>query len=382
MASPAWPRLFRTTAFKLTAIFLAVFTVFAAFLIGYIARNTSEILKAQMADAVDAELQSIELQYARGGANWLARVVELRSAPARRQPLFRHRSERQAHRRQRRDRFPPTILEQSQDAPQIVPYMWRDEQGSEPHSALVRVFAFPDGVHALVGRDVSERDALVGLVRRSLVVTAALMVALGLIAWTFVSRRVLKRIDSIAETSNRFVAGDLSGRLEVTGTGDEFDRLAESLNAHALAHRAADARPEAGLRQHRARFEDAADAHAQPRGARSDDWPFGARLPRGAARDDRRSRPAHPHLQRAASHRARGGRLVRHGVRDFRRDRRRPRRGGALRAGGRGGGRCAAIQGMRAGHRARAPRADQPGACESRRQCRQIRRRGQQRRRR
>ena len=44
------------------------------------------------------------------------------------------------------------------------------------------------------------------------------------------SRRVLKRIDSIAETSQRIMAGDLSGRLEVTGTGDEFDRLAESLN--------------------------------------------------------------------------------------------------------------------------------------------------------
>ena len=56
------------------------------------------------------------------------------------------------------------------------------------------------------------------------------MLALGLVAWIFVSRRVLKRIDSIAETSQRIVAGDLSGRLEVTGTGDEFDRLAESLN--------------------------------------------------------------------------------------------------------------------------------------------------------
>ncbi len=230
MPSPAWPRLFRTTAFKLTAIFLAVFTVFAAFLIGYIARNTSEILKAQMADAVDAELQSIELQYARGGADWLARVVELRSA----QPgasLYFITDPNGKRIAGNVESVPADILEESKDAPQIVPYMWRNEQGSEPHSALVRVVAFPDGVHALVGRDVSERDALVGLVRRSLVLTAALMVALGLIAWTFVSRRVLKRIDSIAETSNRFVAGDLSGRLEVTGTGDEFDRLAESLNA-------------------------------------------------------------------------------------------------------------------------------------------------------
>ncbi len=229
MANPGWLRLFRTTAFKLTAIFLAVFTVFAAFLIGYIAHNTSEILKAQMADAVDAELQSIELQYERGGADWLTRVVELRSAQPGASLYFI--TDPDGNRIAGNvETVPPEILQDSQGAPQIVRYMWRNEQGAEPHSALVRAFTFPDGVHALVGRDVSERDALVGLVRRSLVLTAALMVALGLIAWTFVSRRVLKRIDSIAESSNRFVAGDLSGRLEVTGTGDEFDRLAESLN--------------------------------------------------------------------------------------------------------------------------------------------------------
>ncbi len=230
MASPGWTRLFRTTAFKLTAIFLAVFTVFAAFLIGYIARNTSEILKTQMVDSVEAELQSIELQYARGGPAWLARVVELRSAQPGASLYFVTDAEG--------DRIagnvetvPASILKSSQSAFQVVPYMWRDEQGSKPHSALVRVFEFPDGVRVLVGRDVSEREALVGLVRRSLILTAALMVALGLLSWIFVSRRVLKRIDAITESSQRFVEGDLSGRLEVTGTGDEFDRLAESLNA-------------------------------------------------------------------------------------------------------------------------------------------------------
>jgi signal transduction histidine kinase len=213
----------------LTAIFLAVFTVFAAFLIGYIARNTSDILKAQMAAAVEAELQSIGLQYQRGGTEWLVRVVALRSAQPGASLYFVTDAEG--------DRIagnveavPAEILEQSDGEPQVVPYTWRDEKGSQSHSALVRVFEFPDGVRVLVGRDVSEREAIVGLVQRSLLLTAGLMLALGLISWTFVSRRVLKRIDSIAETSNRFVAGDLSGRLEVTGTGDEFDRLAESLN--------------------------------------------------------------------------------------------------------------------------------------------------------
>ena len=57
------------------------------------------------------------------------------------------------------------------------------------------------------------------------------MIGLALVSWFFVSRRVLKRIDSVSATSRRIMAGDLSGRLEVTGTGDEFDRLADSLNA-------------------------------------------------------------------------------------------------------------------------------------------------------
>jgi signal transduction histidine kinase len=126
---------------------------------------------------------------------------------------------------------PATILDQTDATAQVVPYMSRSEDGlPKAHTALVKVAQLSDGARVLVGRDVSEREALVGVVQRSLLWTLALMVVLGLAAWLFVSRRVLKRIDSIADSSNRIVAGDLSGRLEVTGTGDEFDRLAESLN--------------------------------------------------------------------------------------------------------------------------------------------------------
>ncbi len=49
MPSPRPFRLFRTTAFKLSAIFLAVFTIFAVFLIGTIARNMSASWRARAA---------------------------------------------------------------------------------------------------------------------------------------------------------------------------------------------------------------------------------------------------------------------------------------------------------------------------------------------
>jgi signal transduction histidine kinase len=223
-------RLFRTTGFRLTAIFLVVFSIFAAFLIGYIARNTTAILQTQMRQAVDAELRTLYGQFQRGGIPQVARVVALRS----RQPdasLYLVTDSAGEKIAGNVEAVPPNVLDGASSEPQVVPYMWLDEEGSQRrYAALVRVAELPDGFRVLVGRDVSESEALVGVVRRALILTAALMVALGLVAWMFVSRRVLKRIDSITDTSRRIVAGDLSGRLEVTGTGDEFDRLAESLN--------------------------------------------------------------------------------------------------------------------------------------------------------
>jgi signal transduction histidine kinase len=229
MASPRL-RPFRTTAFRLSAIYLAVFTIFAAFLIGYFARNTSALLHAQMQEALDAELDGMAEQYNRGGIVRLARFIEVRSKqPGAAIYLVADSAGRKIAGNV--EAVPPAVLTRDDVSPQVVPYLRieEDDPGMR-HAALVRAVALPDGFRILVGRDVSESEEIVTIVRRSLILTAALMVVLGMVSWLFVSRRVLKRIDSIAETSRRIVAGDLSDRLEVTGTGDEFDRLADSLN--------------------------------------------------------------------------------------------------------------------------------------------------------
>jgi signal transduction histidine kinase len=54
---------------------------------------------------------------------------------------------------------------------------------------------------------------------------------LGLGGGIFVARRVLWRIDAMTGTTQRIMAGDLSGRLPVGRSGDELDRLAGNLNA-------------------------------------------------------------------------------------------------------------------------------------------------------
>ena len=80
-------KLFRTTTFKLTLVYLTVFGLFAAFLLGYFALNTRRLIDEQIADIVNAEITGLTEQYRLGGIGQLVLVVNAR-APSRLQPLF------------------------------------------------------------------------------------------------------------------------------------------------------------------------------------------------------------------------------------------------------------------------------------------------------
>jgi hypothetical protein len=56
------------------------------------------------------------------------------------------------------------------------------------------------------------------------------VIVLGIAGGLFVTRRVLRRVDAMTETTRSIMGGDLGERLPVAGTGDELDRLAENLN--------------------------------------------------------------------------------------------------------------------------------------------------------
>jgi signal transduction histidine kinase len=110
-------------------------------------------------------------------------------------------------------------------------YRRLEEQDSADHRALVRVTELPGGFRLLVGRDLEERRRLFGIVAKAAQWSLLIVVVLGLGGGVFVARRVLRRIDAMTGTTQRIMAGDLSGRLPVGRSGDELDRLAENLNA-------------------------------------------------------------------------------------------------------------------------------------------------------
>ena len=87
------------------------------------------------------------------------------------------------------------------------------------------------GFRLLVGRDIEERARLRDVIRRAFGCSLLLIGVLGCAGGWFITRRVLKRIDDMTETTRTIMAGDLNGRLRIAGTGDELDRLAQNLNA-------------------------------------------------------------------------------------------------------------------------------------------------------
>jgi signal transduction histidine kinase len=223
----ALARIVRTTAFKLSLLYLSVFALFAAFLLGYLAFNSRRLITAQITQTVDAEILGLAEQYRVAGLRRLVAIVDARS----RRPgssLYLVTTGAGDGLVGNVGSLDPGIL----DRPGWTETTYKrldDPQGSSQH-ALVRVFHLQGGFRLLVGRDLDERERLRDIVITAGQWSAAVVIVLGLAGGFFITRRVLRPIDAMTEASRSIMAGDLSRRLPIAGTGDEFDRLAQNLN--------------------------------------------------------------------------------------------------------------------------------------------------------
>ena len=221
-------KLLRTTAFKLTLVYLGIFVLFAASLLAYFALNTRRLITEQITATVNGEVNGLSEQYGQGGLRRLVTVVDVRS----RRPgssLYLVTTPSGEGLAGNVGSLEPGVL----DRPGWLEtnyHRLESPEGAE-HRALVRVVQLPGGFHLLVGRDLDERERLFGIVVNAGQWSIALVIVLGLLGGFFVSRRVLSRIDAMTGTAQTIMAGDLSGRLPVAGTGDELDRLADNVNA-------------------------------------------------------------------------------------------------------------------------------------------------------
>jgi signal transduction histidine kinase len=224
----AFGKLIRTTAFRLTLAYLFLFALFAASLLGYFAWNTRRLITEQITSTVNAETGEISDIFGRRGLRGLVFTIENRALrPGANLYLV----------------TTPTGQAVAGNVGSLAPgvmatsgwsetaYRRLDEQDDADHRALVRVTELSSGFRLLIGRDLEERRRLFGIVAKAAQWSVLIVVVLGLGGGIFVARRVLRRIDAMTGTTQRIMAGDLSGRLPVGRSGDELDRLAGNLNA-------------------------------------------------------------------------------------------------------------------------------------------------------
>ena len=241
------PAIMKTTAARLSALYLILFAICAVLLVFYMTSLSASMLATQTKETINEEVQGLDRAYRRGGLPFLVRVVEQRS----RQPganLYLIADSNGRILTGNVESLEPGVLETEgwtgrpftyqrygegmveRRAPSVSELETPPAVTETRHNAIALISRLPNQMIVLVGRDLGEPEKFRVVVRRALTLALGMMAVGGLLIWYFVGRRALKRIDSVSQASRRIMGGDLSGRLPVTGAGDEFDRLSQNLN--------------------------------------------------------------------------------------------------------------------------------------------------------
>ena len=80
---PKWPRLLRSTTFRLTLIYFGLFGVSAVVLVGFLYWSTAGFMARQTDEAIEAEIRGLAEQYSQFGTIGLVRALNRRTSRAR-----------------------------------------------------------------------------------------------------------------------------------------------------------------------------------------------------------------------------------------------------------------------------------------------------------
>jgi signal transduction histidine kinase len=219
-------KLFQATAFRLALAILLLSAVGAGIVLTVIAWEVVSVVDREISQTIDAEAKGLVDAFNTGGLSTLRALIEARK----REPgaslylLTNPIGEPLAGNVQQ---IPAEVLLH----PGFVPITYRaSESGGRSRQALVGVYVLPYGLRLLIGHDLGDRARIGAVMTRALALSLVFFAALGALGALFVARRVLQRIDDINTSAHGIMAGDLTRRLPVSGSGDELDRLAEGLN--------------------------------------------------------------------------------------------------------------------------------------------------------
>lgn len=218
---------YRSAAVRLALMFMAVFALSALLVVGYVYWNTNLLFARQLTQTIDTEVRVLSDSYQAGGIGRLVTAVEQRGAVSGGTIYLLADSQGRTIAGNLL-----TIPSQIAGPPGWIEFSYEVYQSGERelHLARARTFHLQGGYSLLVGRDIAEQRRFEQVITSALLWSLGLTLLIGLFAGFIVSRMMMVRIGRMTATSQRIIAGNLSERIVVTGSGDELDRLAISLN--------------------------------------------------------------------------------------------------------------------------------------------------------
>jgi signal transduction histidine kinase len=225
----ALTRLLLSTPFRLALIYMGAFILAAGFTVGFIAWRANDLLTTSVVETLRAEVVGLREQYQAGGPARLSAIIAERAAdPGSSLYLLVDIAGQRVAGNLRQ--VPPELRDGTQRGlftyiPQSGP-----AQG-KPRVAVGVLFDVPGGLTLVVGRDIEDLRRFAWTMGRLGLWSLIILSGLGIGGGLLISRSVLRRIETVNDTTRTIMAGDLSRRIPLNGSGDELDRLAESLNA-------------------------------------------------------------------------------------------------------------------------------------------------------
>lgn len=221
------PSLFQTQAFRIVLIYVLLFALSVTALLFFTYWNTRRTLDRQTDQIIEAEITGLSEEYRHFGLPGLVETVRSRSTHQG-QALYLvvdvlH------HYVAGNLEFWPQISEAPGDMVEFD-YQRPVNGRLEDRRARGRVLPIPGDFQLLVAQDVHDRYLTERMFTTTLPWTVILILILGTAGGALISHNMLRRLDAINRTSGEIIAGDLSRRVPLAGSGDEFDVLSENLN--------------------------------------------------------------------------------------------------------------------------------------------------------
>ena len=215
----------RSASLRLAAVYAVLFMLSAIVFMSFIWWATIGLLEREVDAAINADARALSERWTEGGLPALADTIRLRLAGnVDDDALYLMIDPAGATIAGNLATWPAGVVRSD------LTYQLRISRDGMRGLADVKAFGLPGGYRLLVGRDVRARAILKRLLTDTLLWAMLMVSVLGL-SGAFVVRSLFRRmVRNVASTTRAIASGDLAQRVPLSGSGDEFDRVAETIN--------------------------------------------------------------------------------------------------------------------------------------------------------